>query len=164
VAEITNHGAAKRSVLFVCSANQCRSPMAEALYRDLVNKNGDKNNDWRIESAGCWAISGLPATGSAIRTIQTLGLNIESHRSQPVTESLLEQFKLVLCMEFEHKRTIRKNFPEQADKVFLLSEMIGKDKEIGDPVGLSSQIYQSVVDELLDYLNKGYQKICQLTA
>ncbi len=161
--ENRHQGSLKHAVLFVCSANQCRSPMAMALFSDLVRKDHKNADDWRIESAGCWAISGLPATSSAITAMRSLGLTLDDHRSQSVTESLLDQFKLVLCMETEHKSTLRRNYPAQAGKIYLLSEMAEIEEEIDDPVGCSIQTYQATVHEISRYLQTGYPRICQLT-
>jgi protein-tyrosine-phosphatase len=73
------------SILFVCSANQCRSPMAEALFKDLVRERGEEN-EWRVESAGVWAYAGAPATENAQLAMQKRGLDLSQHRSQPATD------------------------------------------------------------------------------
>jgi protein-tyrosine-phosphatase len=137
--------------------------MAMALFSDMVNKNHTHPEEWRIESAGCWAISGLPATGSANAAMHALGLSLDDHRSQPVTEWLLRDFKLVLCMEWDHKATLRRNYPAFAERCYLLSEMAETEQEIDDPVGLPIRSYQSTIQEITSYLNSGYQKICNLT-
>ena len=137
--------------------------MAMALFSDLVKKNHTKPDDWRIESAGCWAYPGMPATGSANAAMHELGLSLDDHRSQPVTEWLLRDFKLVLCMEWDHKATLSRNYPAFADRIFLLSEMAETDQEVDDPVGLPIRSYQNTVREITRYLNDGYPKICRLT-
>lgn len=137
--------------------------MAEVLFANLVDQKKEAGVDWRIASAGCWAISGLPATANAISAMQARGLDLKWHRSQPVTESLLEEFNLILCMEHDHKQTLRKNFPDQAEKVFLLSEMVDGSQEINDPVGLPSDVYQSTVQLILYNLREGFDRILQLT-
>lgn len=137
--------------------------MAMALFSDLVKKNHAKPNEWRIESAGCWAYPGMPATGSANAAMHELGLSLDEHRSQPVSERLLKDFKLVLCMEWNHKATLSRNYPDFADRIFLLSEMTETDQEVDDPVGMPVQGYKNTVGVISRYLNEGYQKICQLT-
>jgi len=151
------------SVLFVCSANQCRSPMAEVLFADLVKQNGKKDVDWRIASAGVWAYNGMPATSNAVTAMQTRGLDLRGHRSQGVSEALLKQFNLILCMTLEHKQSLARNYPEQARKIFLLREMVDELDEIDDPVGSSVPTYQSTADEILGILQKGFDKIYQLS-
>ena len=152
-----------RSVLFVCSANQCRSPMAETLFRELVQKQNPSNFEWRIASAGCWASTGQPATATAVEAMRLRGLDLSEHRSQPVTEALLAAFDLILCMQYDHKATLRRNYPQAAERVFLLSEMSGEEQEIWDPVGYPLDLYQAAADEIMDYLSSGYEKILRLT-
>ncbi|MDK2982311.1 MAG: protein arginine phosphatase [Chloroflexota bacterium] len=151
------------SVLFVCSANQCRSPMAEVLFTDLVNQNGKPPADWRIASAGVWAYSGMPATSTAVTAMRERGLELKGHRSQGISGYLLKQYNLILCMTLDHKQSMSRNFPEHAHKIFLLSEMIERDGEIDDPVGLSERRYQSTADEIMDILTNGFDKIYRLS-
>ena len=137
--------------------------MAMALFADLVIKRGMNIDAWRIESAGCWAMSGLPATTSAITTVSARGLDLTGHRSQPITESLLDEFNLILCMAYDHKSSLQRNFPSNAAKIFLLSEMVATGKEVDDPVGLSIGIYQTTAVEILGYLQNGFDKIFELS-
>jgi len=137
--------------------------MAMALFSDLVNQNGEKPDQWRIESGGCWAVAGMPATQTAITAMNARGLTLENHRSRSITESLLYQFKLILCMEFDHKISLQRKFPSCRQRIFLLSEMVNKDMEIQDPVGLPLDIYQKTADEMLDILQKGFEKIKRLS-
>ena len=153
----------KRSVLFVCAANQCRSPMAKVLFSNLIVKKKAQSEDWRIESAGVWAINGFPAADFAIRAMRDIGLDLKNHHSRPVTESLLEEFCLVLCMENEQASFLKRNFPLAKDKFFLLSELAGDTKEIQDPVGHSMDIYRNTVNEMLALMEKGLNKILDLT-
>jgi len=149
----------KKSVLFVCAANQCRSPMAMVLFKDMAAKRGEKLEDWRIESAGIYAITGYPATKDAIIAISEMGLDLLDHRSQPVTESLLDKFNLILCMENDQVNLVKRNFPNARDRIFLLSEMADQDQDILDPVGQSQNTYKDTANEILGYLKKGFSKI-----
>ena len=135
----------KRTVLFVCAANQCRLPMATVLFKDLIIRRKVKLENWRIESAGVWASSGYPATNFAIQTKKDIGFDLSDHHSRPVTESLLEEFNLVLCMEQEQKFILNRNFPDEKEKIFLISEMAGDTKEILDPIGHSLATYQDTL-------------------
>jgi protein-tyrosine-phosphatase len=90
------------SVLFVCSANQCRSPMAEVLFEALLEERGDRD-DWRVESAGVWAYNGARATTNAQRAMENRGLDLRAHTSQPAERTLLKQFDVIVVMEQEHK-------------------------------------------------------------
>lgn len=152
-----------KSVLFVCSANQCRSPMAEAFFKDMVS-GIDPDTHWQIESAGCWARPGNPATYSAIEVLNLRGIDLSEHNSQPVTETLLENFNLILCMESEHKRYIQRNFSSAYEKTYLLTEMIGKSKEIWDPVGMTLEIYNHIADEIIEILDSGFEALSLLAS
>ncbi len=91
------------------------------------------------------------------------GIDLAAHRSQPVTEALLAANDLILCMEFDHRNTLRRNFPEAADKVFLLSEITGCEQEVLDPVGDPLNSYLNTADKMTDYLLNGLQEILRLT-
>lgn len=153
----------KKSILFVCTANLCRSPMAMALFRDLVSRQNAQPVNWRIESAGILAVEGYSATDFAIRTMKDLGLDLSDHLSQPATESLLDEFNLILCMESEHVSFLQCNFPGIKDKVFLLSEMAGKVEDVWDPVRQPLAAYKETAEKILAFLEGGFSKITKLS-
>ena len=112
-----------KSVLFVCTGNTCRSPMAEALLRRRLK-------ELRIEgvavgSAGLAALPGDPATPEAVEVLGELGLDHSGHRSRPLTPDLLREADLVLTMENRHKQAILQHLPEITDKVYTLKEFAG---------------------------------------
>jgi protein-tyrosine-phosphatase len=137
--------------------------MAMVIFKDLVDRQKAHPENWRIESAGIWAINGYPATMSAIQAMNEIGLDLNDHHSQPVIESLLDEFDLVLCMELEQASFLKRNFPFSKEKIFLLSEMAGNTQEIWDPVGLSLTSYKETAKEMLIILENGYSKILDLT-
>jgi len=147
-----------RSILFVCTANQCRSPMAEMLMKDTLKKM-DLQQTVLVESAGTWAEGGHPATGHGIVAMAQRGLDSSRHRTQPITEALVNQFDLILTMEAGHKESIQVEFPENADKVFMLSEMSGVTKNIDDPVGGSFDDYITTADEIDGWIKSGLPTI-----
>ncbi len=152
-----------RNVLFVCAANQCRSPMAMVMFMNLLTRRNMQPENWRIESAGIWAVSGYSATDFAILTMKDMDLDLNDHNSQPVTESLLNEFELILCMENEQVSFLMHNFQDSKEKVFLLSEMAGEIKDIWDPAGHSLQAYKNTAKEILSFLEKGFSKILELS-
>lgn len=121
------------------------------------------DSEWIVQSAGCWAWEGYPATKNAILTMRYRGIDLETHRSQPATEILMEKMDLVLCMECSHQDFLSRHFPDHADKVFLLSEMVGVLEEIDDPVNDPLQTYQESAEKLENLLHEGFDLIEKLT-
>lgn len=148
------------SVLLVCTANICRSPMAEALLRARL---GEAAVDWRIESAGTWALDGEQAAPRAIKVLKTRGIDLSQHRSRVVDPNMLNQSRLVLVMEKGHKEALQVEFPRYAHKVFLLSEMVGEDFEIKDPIGRSTADFEKTAVELEGIFERSLGMIAQLS-
>ena len=153
------------SVLFVCTANICRSPMAMGLWQAKVGAlpgNPDPS-DWRIGSAGTWTIVGEPATENAIWVLGKRGIDLSSHLSRPVSAGMVEGYQLILTMERGHKEALRIEFPQVAGRVHLLSEMIGKIFNINDPMGGTLTDFEETATELDQILSQGYDKILSLS-
>ena len=148
-------------VLFVCTANQCRSPMASVLFQHLVSKHPNCG-EWRIESAGTWALEGHPATERAQYVIKLHGLDLSQHHSRGVTAEMLLSFNLILTMESGHKEALRSEFPKIANRIFLLSEMNGGIFDIHDPIGGSVDDYEATAREIENILDQGFEKIIQI--
>lgn len=152
------------SVLFICTANQIRSPLAAALFRKELELTGTPLDEWRISSAGTWAENGLTAFPQAQYAAKELGVNIESHRSQVVNEDLLVDHALVLTMEFGQKEALQIEFPQFAGKIYLLSEMVDQLYEIDDPVGGRRSGYDLAGRNILIIIREGLGKITRLAS
>ena len=149
------------TVLMVCTGNICRSPMAAALLRRRLEQD-EERSDWRVVSAGTWASEGRRASGHAIEEMASRGLDIGSHRSRSVDERLMEQADLVLVMTQNHAEALAATFPDRAEKVHLLSEMVGETYDISDPYGGPRSEYASVARELEGLIDRGYEQIVSL--
>lgn len=137
--------------------------MAEALFIRYLKDNGDDLEKWNVASAGCWAYPNLSATPHAIQTAKKMGGDLNFHFSKAVSENLLKDFNLILCMESDHTHFIKRNFPEVAVDVFLFSEMVGEDFEIHDPVGGTLEKYKQTAEKLNKIIHSGFKKIQNLS-
>ncbi len=149
------------SVLFVCTANQCRSPMAEALWRAYVAKHYPQER-WVIASAGTWTTAGRPAMPLTLQVLAEQGLDVRAHRSQQVDSSLIEKYRLILLMEQSQKEALHQEFPAARRRIFLLSEMSGLPYSVVDPVGGTLDDYRRTLAELADLLARGAARIHSL--
>jgi len=148
------------SVLFVCTANICRSPMAMGLLRAKAENSPE---DWRIESAGTWAVKGRPAAEKTLQVLAEQGIQISAQRSRPVTRELLESFNLILTMEQGHKEALQVEFPQLATRVYTLTEMAGGYGDIDDPIGGPLEAFKETYAEIAQILDHGFDKIKQLS-
>lgn len=119
---------------------------------------------WKIGSAGCQAFPGLPATSTAQYVMHKRGLDLSHHRSQLVSQELLNRFSLILCMEKDHKAYIQNRYPIFSNRIYQLSEMNGQEKDIADPVGQSPSAYENTANIMLTYMTKGFESITRLSS
>ncbi len=148
------------NVLFICTANICRSPMAMAIFRHKLNESEYK--DWKVASAGTWARPGHPAPEFGRRLMSSIGMDISRHRSRVVTAELLDGADLILTMEQGHKEALRAEFPGAARRVFLLTEMVGYEQSIQDPYGASFEEWRETAKEIGMYIDQGFDRIVEL--
>jgi glycine hydroxymethyltransferase len=130
-----------KTILFICTGNVCRSPMAEGLFR----KATDGNHEFRILSAGLGAVDGQPPTTHSVIAMRELGIDISGQRSRALTADLIRQADYIFGMTHGHVDTIGLLYPAAADKTFLLREFDESvppyEKDIPDPIGCSYDIY-----------------------
>ena len=149
-------------VLFVCTANQTRSPIAAALFTNMLAK-ASQLAGWRVESAGTWAEEGLPASRAALRAMQIMGLDISRHRTRCVTGGMLAAFDLIVAMEQGHKEALQAEFPAVAQRVFLLSEMVGAAYDVPDPSDGTDEDLLETVSVMRNMLVQGSARIREFT-
>lgn len=150
----------KPHILIVCTGNICRSPVAEALLRDRLQRQGLEG--WRVSSAGTWTSPGMPASAYSVEVLAEQGLDIQCHASHPIGRADLLSADLILCMETGHVEALRAEFPREAWKIHLLSEMSGPGYSVNDPYGGPRARYEQMLRELTDLIDEGLPQIRKL--
>ena len=146
-------------VLFVCSGNICRSPMAEYLLRDKIQR--ELPNAIVAASAGTDTDGGSSAMDVTVKVMNEIGIDVYSHRSQPVTRKLLEQCDVVLGMTREHFKTVQKYNSDGSDVTTLSAypDRPSRDtRDIEDPFGQSIDRYRFY----RDYIAREIERIFPL--
>jgi glycine hydroxymethyltransferase len=124
-----------KTILFLCTGNVCRSPMAEGLFRHAVQGRGE----FRVLSAGLGAVDGQVPTHHSVQAMKEIGIDISRQRSRALTSELVKQADLILGMTHSHTDTVALLYPQAAEKTFLLREfdetLEPYEKDISDPIG-----------------------------
>ena len=150
-----------KSIIFICTANRYRSPLAAALFQKKLKDEG-KAKEWRVGSAGTWTQADLPVIPHAYQKAQEMGLNLGEHRSVEVSGEILSKYNLIAVMENGHKEGLGVEFPELRNRIFLLSEIVDHIAyDIPDPAKIMDDADQ-IIDELFDLLQRGYAAISVL--
>ncbi|MCC6187871.1 MAG: low molecular weight protein arginine phosphatase [Anaerolineales bacterium] len=149
------------TVLFVCTANVCRSPVAEALFADWV-KRAAPEGEWQIGSAGTWADTGLLASTYSREVLAEQGLDLGAHRARRLDAEMVAAADVIVCLARAHAEAIKAEFPEHAGRVVLLSALSGKGYDVPDPYGGPRQGYEAMARELRQLVEQGGARIAGL--
>ena len=146
----------KTTILFVCSGNTCRSPMAAALARrvlaDRLKMREDEleKSGFSVVSAGVSAMAGAPATEYAAKAVLSLGGNLSGHRSRPLTADLVRQADRIWTMGRGHAAWIAAMAPSAAEK----TRMLDPSGDIQDPIGGDLRLYEQLAVQLKSLIEK----------
>src|SRR5213593_593767 len=137
-----------KTILFVCTGNICRSPMAEGLFRHAIKGR----NDFRVLSAGVGAVEGQPPSEHAVQALRELGIDISKQRSRMLTGELVQQADYIFGMTHSHVDAVALLYPHAAEKTFMLREfdetLDNYEADISDPIGGSYEVYLNCRDQI----------------
>jgi len=140
------------NILFVCTGNTCRSPMAEGIYRSQLAKKLGCGIDqltpkgYKVGSAGVMAFEGARATEEAVEACRAVGVDISGHQSRALTVELINQADYILVMQDYHRQAVLEIAPQAQGRVYLLAGV----KEVADPIGASRDVYRRCAAQIAE--------------
>lgn len=149
--------AACELILFCCTGNTCRSPMAESLFRHLLAERLKCSPEdltscgFLVASAGLAADYGSPASHESVEMMSCRGLDLRSHTSQPLTDRLIEQIDRCYTMTNSHRLAILDSHPELADRVQVLAR---DGRDVSDPIGGGMNEYAACAASIEQHLTR----------
>ena len=148
-------------ILFVCTGNLCRSPMAEGMLRHRMAEEG-LDSRYEVASAGTWGVQGSAASENAVAVMAERGIDIAEHRARTVSAPDVAAADLILVMSREHQHVLENTWPQYQWKVHRLSEMAGKRRDVQDPYGGPIEEYRACADVIAEYIDQGLEQIVEL--
>ncbi len=150
-----------KHVIFVCTGNICRSPMAEGLLKHRLGEA----SEIKVSSAGIAAGDGMPPSTHSATVMQELGIDITDQQSNQLTPELVASADYLFVMTYGHFDAILMMYPEAADKTYLVRHFLEDEtllhRDISDPIGQSVQVYRhcrdeiaSAMDSIVEFLKK----------
>ncbi len=145
----------ERVILFVCTGNTCRSPMAEAIARGQLADRQPDATVFRVLSAGVSASLGSPPASEAVEAVRELGFDLQAHRSNPLTPELIDRAQVVFCMTPAHAQAARSLAPGNDSKIVTLDPEGG----VPDPIGMGMDVYRQTARRLSELIRARLEEL-----
>ncbi len=142
----------RNEIVFICTANTCRSPMAEGLFRHALAAQSDPLESLKVSSAGVSVYDRQPASLNSVKSMAKVGIDISDHRSQHITESMIESALVFFTMTETHLAMLSYQIDPPPANAFLMRSFIGgnADTQIPDPFGMNLREYEACRDSMVE--------------
>ncbi|UCG22108.1 MAG: low molecular weight protein arginine phosphatase [Deltaproteobacteria bacterium] len=138
-----------RNILFVCTGNTCRSPLAAGFLKKLLERNS--LGEMEIGSAGLTALPGSPSSFHSLRVALENSVSLEEHQARLVTAELIDNADLIVVMEPGHRQRLLDRYPQASDKIYLLRHFArygSRERGINDPYGGNLEAYRFCFEDI----------------
>lgn len=147
----------KKNILFVCTGNTCRSPMAAVLFNTQAEL--EEGERWFASSAGLAAETGAGVSKEAVDLLKERKISLSDHKARQLSKDLVKQANLVLAMSETQRDLMRLYIPEAKDKIFTLHEYLGEEGELADPFGCGLEAYEKTLAQLDRLIPQLFKKL-----
>ena len=150
-----------KQVVFVCTGNTCRSPMAAALAKKILGESEGQALEIEFFSAGVAAFPGDSASRQAIEVMRDRAIDLTKHKASLLTPELLKEADLVLTMSNSHRHRIQTYFPEYTEKTFTIKQYANESDlgDVLDPYGQPKEVYDACATELAELIKKALVRL-----